>query len=71
MRLALYFTVAAQTVQGIYPTISCFSCHAHTVSECIANGSVKQCRENQEVCQVHTRKRGGELKQVWNKIRYV
>ena len=43
---------------------SCFSCHGNSYNQCNNRGKIKKCQNNQEVCQVHVRKRNGKVEQV-------
>lgn len=44
--------------------LECFTCSAKSVQECRDTGEAKLCNENQEVCQVHQRKRHGVVYRV-------
>jgi len=44
--------------------LQCFTCRANSAAECLATGKVQQCLANEEVCQVHQRKRNGVVYRV-------
>ena len=59
MKLFTYFAVFAGT-----SALECFTCAGKDFDKCVQNGSTETCQENQEVCQVHQRKRDGAVYRV-------
>ena len=42
----------------------CFTCAGKDLADCEAKGELVTCQENQTACQVHERKRDGEIYRV-------
>ena len=59
MKLILVVLVSSACAQ-----LSCFTCHEANVGACAANGTVVQCQDNEESCQLTMRRRDGEVEQV-------
>ena len=59
MKLFSYFALFAGS-----KALECFTCTGKNFDKCVENGEVVTCLENQEVCQVHQRKRDGEVYRV-------
>ena len=59
MKLFTYLAAFATT-----NALECFSCAGRSYQKCIDNGDYQTCLDNEEVCQVHQRKRDGEVYRV-------
>jgi len=44
--------------------LDCFTCSGKSAAKCQAKGSVQKCMQNEEVCQIHSRKRNGVVYRV-------
>ena len=51
-------------VSSAWAQLSCFTCHDADVGACAANGTVVQCQENEQSCELTMRRRDGDVEQV-------
>ena len=59
MKLFGYFTIFQAGL-----ALECWTCTGKSYDKCLENGATQTCLENQEVCQVHQRKRDGHVYRV-------
>jgi len=62
MKIFAYLSVFSAA--NAYNTLECFTCQGKSAADCQSKGSVKKCLDNEEVCQIHQRKRNGAVYRV-------
>jgi len=62
MKIFAYLSVFSAA--NAYNDLHCFTCRGSSAAECLANGKVQKCLQNEEVCQIHQRKRDGVVYRV-------
>ena len=67
MKISAFFVTLIQTSSAL----SCFTCHSESTSLCATNGTVVECSDNAQSCQITMRKRAGEVEQVRLIITYL